>query len=219
MIKWRYSTAYSLITSSKAASKQEKLNDAVESFLITYKVKDHEKNAIRLRLTRMIASRPKNNYNDASSNWENEIFYEKSMVGCPFSGLSDEPCSTNTFVNSSYQYREFFAEENNITCEKALERIVEKCTRKWQIKESKKSVVIEGAVSVMFNIGLSISQYQLLRTLCLPYFCLPTRNSIDTYKKGLYPPIEAQQLKASVNMGLLQQETFKACCPESLGGR
>ena len=62
------STAYSLITSSKAASKQEKLNDAIESFLITYKVKYHEKNAIHLRFTRMIASRPKNNYNDARSN-------------------------------------------------------------------------------------------------------------------------------------------------------
>ena len=182
------STAYSLITSSKAASKQEKLNDAVESFLITYKVKDHEKNAIRLRFTRMIvkyheknairlrftrmiSSRPKNNYNDARSNWENDIFYEKNMAGHPSSDLSDEPCTNvpRTLLSTQVTNIESFAEENNITREEALERIVEECTRKWQIKESKKSVVIEDAVSVMFNIGLSISQYQLLRTLCLPY--------------------------------------------------
>ena len=41
----------------------------------------------------MIASRPKNNYNDARSNWENEIFYEKSMAGRPSSDLSDELCT------------------------------------------------------------------------------------------------------------------------------
>ena len=106
-IKITNSTAYSLITSSKAASKQEKLSDAVESFLITYKVKDHEKNAIRLRFTRMIASRPKNNYNDAKVQ--------------------------QTLLSTQVTNIKRFAEENNITREEALERIVEECKRKWQM--------------------------------------------------------------------------------------
>ena len=65
-------------------------------------------------------------------------------------------------------------------------------------------------LSVMFNVGLSISQYQRLRTICLPYTEIPMRNAIDHMKKEFHPPIFRQEIKASVNLGELQRQTLEA---------
>ena len=69
-------------------------------------------------------------------------------------------------------------------------------------------------LSVMFNVGLSISQYQRLHTICLPYTEFPMRNAIDHMKKEFHPPIFSQEIKSSVNLGELQRQTLEAISEE-----
>ena len=108
-----------------------------------------------------------------------------------------------------------FAEEQGLSREEALDIIVDECKRRWKIKCVKKnSVPIETCTSLMFNIGLSISQYQMLRTICLPYVHFATRNAVDVFKNNLHPVIESKEIKAAVNMGELQQQTFQAICSD-----
>ena len=56
------------------------------------------------------------------------------------------------------------------------------------------------ATALLYNVGLSVNQYQMLRTICLTHdIDLPTRNSVDSVKSSFYPIIVSQELKSSVD--------------------
>ena len=58
---------------------------------------------------------------------------------------------------------------------------------------------------------MSVHQYQMIRTLCLPFgVVFPPRNSIDKYKGTLHPEITSCQLKSSVCIKSLLDETVSS---------
>ena len=56
--------------------------------------------------------------------------------------------------------------------------------------------------------NLSVNQYQMLRSVCLPYgVVFPPRNRIDVVKRAFHPPITSFQMKSSVEITVLLEET------------
>lgn len=62
----------------------------------------------------------------------------------------------------------------------------------------------------MFNLGFSVSQYQELRLFNLENELAeyPTRNEVVQFKSSLHPPVTAQELKSSVEIQLLYENTL-----------
>ena len=96
-----------------------------------------------------------------------------------------------------------------MTREKALELIVSKCNRLWKFENAiRKELPLSDAVGLMYNANLSTSQYQMVRTSFLPHgLIFPTRNNIQSAKKIFHPQIISQEVKSSVHMGELLEET------------
>ena len=105
---------------------------------------------------------------------------------------------------------EEFAESHNISKTVALDDFVAECKRKWNVKTVRENVdlpIVE-ATALIYNVNLSLGQYQAIRSLCLPFgINFPTRNKIDNVKNSLHPKINSQEMKASVNLIELLDET------------
>ena len=211
--------ALKLYDDANGKSKQEKIKSATNNFLNQYKIFDSNFDVLRLRFSRfsrLMLSKPKNNRDGVMENWNSSIFYEHVAAGRPSKRLSDGPCTKKQrdILDKMVGDIENFAQDEGVSKEEALALIVDECNRKWKINDAvqKGAVPDDTSLSVMFNVGLSISQYQRLHTICSPYTKFATRNTIDKMKKTLHPPITGQEIKASVNLGFLQKQTFKAIC-------
>ena len=81
--------------------------------------------------------------------------------------------------------------------------IVAECNRLWKHDPEKKKTAMSSsdATALLYNAGLSVNQYQMLRTICLTHdIDLPTRNSVDSVKSSFHPIIVSQELKSSVDV-------------------
>ncbi|KAH3737908.1 hypothetical protein DPMN_044506 [Dreissena polymorpha] len=81
---------------------------------------------------------------------------------------------------------ENFANEQKLSNEEVLRMVVEECNQTWHtdIGPNKCTIPDDDTVAMIYNINLSSSQYQMLRTLCLPHNVIfPTRKTIDAIKK------------------------------------
>ena len=108
---------------------------------------------------------------------------------------------------------EKFAVEQNILKEDALQMTVDECIRKWHtfINPTKCTISVADAAALMFNFNLSINQYQMIRTLCLKHGVeFPTRNKVVECKRTYHPEITSYQLKSSVSVTSLLDETVSS---------
>ena len=90
---------------------------------------------------------------------------------------------------------------------------VEACKRAWKSPpdQAKATIPVADATALIFNVNLSTTQYQMIRTICLKHgLVFPTRNDIDTQKKLYHPMITSTQLKSCVSPGDLLDETALA---------
>ena len=75
----------------------------------------------------------------------------------------------------------------------------------------KETPSLSEATALIYNVDISVNQYQMIRSLCLPHgINLPTRNAVDLFKHTLHPPIFSQELKSSVDFLALLKETAEA---------
>lgn len=143
------------------------------------------------------------------------FFEQKLNSGRKRKRLSENPGSKTKSLIWKEKVVEFeeFAESQNVSNTEALNSFVQECYKKWKVKLAKKKVelpVIE-ATALIYNVNLSIGQYQAIRSLCLPFgLVFPPRNKIDAIKGSLHPEITSHEMKASVNLVELLDETAVA---------
>ncbi len=86
-----------------------------------------------------------------------------------------------------------------------------KVSNELEIKTSKKDVPVEDATSLIYNVNLSINQYQKLRTSLQHHAIdLPPRNKIDSYKKTLMCEFKVESTKTSCEFNVLVTDTVKS---------
>ena len=108
---------------------------------------------------------------------------------------------------------EEFAERHKLAKEDVLQMTVDECNRTWHssIKNTKCTIPVVEATALLYNVNLSTNQYQMIRTVCLKYgVVFPPRNSIDNMKKMFHPEITSYQLKSSVDVTSLLDETVSS---------
>jgi hypothetical protein len=88
--------------------------------------------------------------------------------------------------------------------------LIDECNRTWHssVAPTKCTIPDDDAVVMIYNVNLSTNQYQMLRTLCLPHgVVFPIRNTVDAAKKNFHPHITSYQLKASVEITEMMDQT------------
>ena len=182
-------------------------------------IMDHR--ALSLRFKRMVESRPGNKTSaDIVQRWESSEFYsvnsppsdEKKSRGRPNVTLADAPClkKMRTILKEAVLAIETFAMEQNVAKEEALRMVTDECHRTWHTDVTPRecTITVHDAVALVYNVNISMNQYQMLRTLCLPHHVVfPTRNSIDAAKSRFHPAITSYQLKSSVDIKELVDQT------------
>lgn len=165
---------------------------------------------------------------DKKQQWYDDLFIETEVTrersagpGRPKKRLCDELCRTsrNAKLDVMIQQLELFSEEEGDPKADLLQMLTERCKAKWT--KPKTEVPLEEGCALIYNINLSINQYQKLRQTLLPYDVeLPTRNDIDEYKKSLQPNLsESSALKCCCSLKDLAVQTTKALlngCSEDL---
>ena len=180
-----------------------------------------EHRPLSLKFKRMIESLPGNKATEASmKEWEDSEFIsetstpsdEKKPRGRPSVTLADSPClkKARSILGEALSAIETFADEQRVSRENALRMVVDECNRKWHtdISPHVNTIPVDDAVSLIHNVNLSVNQYQMMRTMCLPFnVVFPTRNDVDGAKVKFHPPITSYQLKSEVNVKDLLRET------------
>ena len=131
---------------------------------------------------------------------------EKPKRGRPTVNLRDQPCKKkkHLLLKEMVEAVEKFSQEQNISKEEALTLTVDECHRIWRGKDNPpwKTIPTVEATALIYNVNLSTSQYQMIRTACLKHdVVFPVRNDIDKCKSLYHPPISSCQL----DMALLRQ--------------
>ena len=221
----------------KNESQGTKCKEAATKF-VTNHVPTGDVKSFQTKFKRLITSKPGNKDSaEIVDTWKKEIFFQyippdekiadSVKKGRPYVTLSNEPClkKSRSILKKMVDAVEAFATEQKIAREDALDLIVEECNRSWNtsIISTKVSIPELDATALVYNLDLSIHQYQMLRTLCLSHgVSFPVRNAIDKVKKTLHPDITSYQLKSSVNPTSLLQETaaslVKISKTEEIGG-
>ena len=91
--------------------------------------------------------------------------------------------------------------------------MVDECNRTWHssIARTESSISDVDATAIIYNVNISISRYQMIRSFCLPLGPIfSTKNAINQVKKTFHPPISSFQMKSSVEITSILQETVIA---------
>lgn len=208
-----YCTATSELPQNALKSKRS--SACAKQFITEHNLPDSEVN-ITVKFKRLIETKPSSKTSDDSQlAWCKKVFMTvNSKGGRPKKSLGERPCTkrVRSIMSENVLQLEEFAHRENITREDALEMLIGECKRKWKVNKVEKCYLPEiDATALIYNINLSITQYQMLRSICLPYqMVFPVRNQIDVIKKTLHPPILSQEIKSSVDMKALLNETVVA---------
>ena len=143
--------------------------------------------------------------------WEEQIFMKlllvsppRARVGRPTKRLGEniECRSANKRLDPILDNLKKISEEQNIKTKDLLialtKRHREKYSAEYECENEKEKIdmPVTAACNIIYNINFSLNQFQELRMILLDYnFHLPTRDSVDSYKKTLLPPIESSDTK------------------------
>ena len=179
---------------------------------------------------------------DAISSWESEIFVELRQIdqqqqhvpddevevettthvdersdgrGRPKKRLSEQPTerTSHKILDGVLNYLNTVAGEQNITTDSLLRALSERwAQRNGKCREETPNMDELSACSIIYNINLSLGQYQELRMELLPHgFALPIRNEVDKFKKTLLPSlIVSESVKSSCDLQELVCQTVSS---------
>ena len=138
--------------------------------------------------------------------------------GRPPKRLRDDPCAKteNNILDPIIADLECKAREQDISPRLLLEKLNARANQKWAKKTlqtktiNKYDVPVEDACAIVYNINLSIQQYQKLRIYLTDHTIkLPVRNLVDKYKKTLQCPFTVEATKTSCELPVLVEDTLK----------
>ena len=150
---------------------------------------------------------------------ESDEFQKNSHGGCRQGAgrnkvrLSD--CKTNRTARSILKPKidELlkFATEQGVEFDEVLEMFKEIGPKK--VKKIEIEIPHDDALGFFFNAEHSSRSWTELRLFLLKYgVVIPTRNDIDEEKKKLLPPISVEEIKSSIDYGVLIEDTVKGEC-------
>ena len=169
---------------------------------------------------------------DEIESWEKEVFVQTKAVvenqqlpptgpvecgmssqiktekrGRPKKRLSDDPGdkTSHKILDNLLDNLACFAKEHNVTTGALLRALMERWAQhssEEEVSVNKSDMTDLQAVSLIYNINLSLNQYQELRLELLKHgFKLPVRNEVDTEKKTLLPlSITSAEVKTSCDI-------------------
>ena len=137
--------------------------------------------------------------------------------GRPKKRLSDNPVrkTENSILDRLLESIEQFAEQECVPPQTLLQKLVQRSKEKWDKEPTEPSgkchVPVTDACAMMFNINLSVQQYQKLRTYLMEHsIYLPPRNEVDSYKKTLQCEFKVEATKTSCSFPVLFNDTVGA---------
>lgn len=165
--------------------------------------------------------------------WENSVFVNLKPLdiqepmevdggssckrGRPKKRLSEDPGdkTCNKILDDILNNLHCVAEEQNVSTGALLRMLTDRWVQRNSDEsstESKPDMPKLTACSMLFNLNLSVNQYQELRLELLPYgFSLPIRNTVDATKKTLLPPsVLSEPVKASCDVLELITQTVSS---------
>ena len=196
--------------------KQQSLRNKCESICQTICDRgqyESDKYSITRKIERAFNARTKVRHDvDKLNNWRSECFIEfipteeaanSAPVGRKKKRLSEDPCTTTSdkIIEPIIDYLQNVAESECISNHSLLEKVIRLCNKRWgpSAQAPQVSHSVEAATALIYNLDLSLNQYQELRlNLKESSFHLPTRNTVSQHKKTLLPPnIVVEQTKTS----------------------
>ena len=79
-----------------------------------------------------------------------------------------------------------FAEQQGVSIDDVILLLQEHKNLKKQQENEIKAFPVSEATAMIYNIDISINQYQMIRSICLPHgIHFPTRNAVDLFKHSL----------------------------------
>ena len=206
----------------------EKLNKVAGSFLSTYGLDQSMYKTIWKRFSRLIDEK-KSHKKNKENTWEKDCFFNidppapaadndregRKNRGRPSAVLGESPCrkTARSILKEAVSFIEQFASDQSISKEHALDLVSKECRKEWgtpceEVKKHK--VPCDVATAMIYNMNISTRQYQMQRTISLPYVTFPSRNEIGLSKESYHPKIFSFQLKACVDLKDLLAETALA---------
>ena len=129
--------------------------------------------------------------------------------GRPKKRLSDNPGAKteNKILDSIIKQIEDASTEQNIESQLLLNKLVERSQTKWGKEKQTRTVVpVEDACAMIYNVNLSLQQYQKIRIIRKEFGNdLPPRNEIDMYKKTLMCEFKVESTKTSCEFYTLKE--------------
>ena len=154
---------------------------------------------------------------DELEQWRRESFevpvaFSIPDVGRPRKRLSDNPGqrTENKILDPIIKQLEDLAEQQNIDPQVLLNKLVERSNTKWGKEKQTKSVVpVLDACAMIYNINLSLPQYQKIKSILADFgIALPPRNDIDDFKKTLMCEFTVEATKTSCKFHVLLKDTI-----------
>ena len=135
--------------------------------------------------------------------------------GRPRKRLSDESCdkTRNKVLDDILNDLKDVAEEQNVSMSALLRMLSDRWTKNEKEElDPEPDMPIIDACSMLYNLNLSVNQYQELRLELLQHtFSLPIRNTVDVCKKTLLPlSVSSQPIKASCDLLELITQTISS---------
>ena len=143
---------------------------------------------------------------------ENRVEEKHVGPGRPKKRLSENPGdrTSNKILDEILNNLTCVAEEHNITTGALLRALSDRCAqRNGESREVTPDMPVLSACSLIYNVNLSLNQYQELRIELLSQgFMLPVRNDVDRFKKTLLPAsIVSTAVKTSCDVQELIAQT------------
>ena len=137
--------------------------------------------------------------------------------GRPRKRLSDKPGrrTENAILDPMIADLEHAAAEEDVAPHVLLEKLVQRANQKWgkastTQQTDKYDMPVDAACAIVYNVDLSVQQYQKLRSYLHDYqINLPVRNEVDKYKKSLQCAFTVEATKTSCEFPVLVADTVK----------
>ena len=141
---------------------------------------------------------------------------QRRTSGRPKLLLSDKihAKTENSILDSILDEIKVHSDQQKISVCDLLKRLLTRAEETFpdDVQEEKvQSMPIDASTALVYNLDISLNQYQELRLILKKYsFDLPIRNSVDAFKKTLLPPITSEEIKAYCDVTAMIKQTVSS---------
>ena len=212
-----------LMLSSSAVAIKDKSKEVAKNIVEKENIYSVARKISTVWEKRRLLMKNKGHNTDELKKWREEPFVlpvvnvasgSGTETGRPKKRLSDNPGAKteNKILDTIIKQIEDAATDQNIEPQLLLNKLVERSQTKWgKEKQTKKDVPVEDACAMIYNVNLSLQQYQKLRIIQKKFGIeLPPRNEIDIQKKELMCEFKVESTKTSCEFDALLKGTIES---------